>query len=173
MLEPEAGPGNRTERMEPMKFAPKQVLAALALAGLGAVAVAQPAPAASGLGGPGAGGHGMMMRHHDPAKMEQRRTEHLARLKQKLQLSPGQEQAWTTFTAAMPKPPARPDRAEMDKLSTPERLDRMKAMRDARTADMDRMSTATKAFYAQLTPEQKKVFDQEAIPRRHGGHHGH
>ncbi|MBE7940989.1 MULTISPECIES: Spy/CpxP family protein refolding chaperone [Ramlibacter] len=159
-----------------MRNAPKHLLAAMLLATLAAAANAQtpPSPPLAGAGPGGPGGPGMMMPHHaDPAKMAQRRAEHLARLKQKLQLTPAQEPAWQAFTAAMPQPPAqRPDPAEMEKLSTPERLDRMKAMRDARAADMDRMSAATKSFYAQLTPQQQKVFDQSAMPRHGGWHHG-
>ena len=60
-------------------------------------------------------------------------------------------------------------RAEFDKLSTPERLDRMQAMADKRHARMAERAEAIKALYAQLTPEQQKVFDAEAMP---GGHHG-
>jgi len=39
---------------------------------------------------------------------------------------------------------------------------------------MSERAAATKAFYAQLTPEQQKVFDAEALPaRRRGQHHRH
>jgi periplasmic protein CpxP/Spy len=73
------------------------------------------------------------------------------------------------------KPPAnfrRPERGELDKLTTPERIDRMRAMRAARAVEMDRRGNATKTFYAALSPEQKKVFDDLAARRGHGrGHH--
>lgn len=99
----------------------------------------------------------------------------LAGLKEKLQLSAEQEAAWDTFAAGA-QPGSRSQdmdrkamRDEFDKLSTPERLDRMQAMADKRHARMAERAQAIKAFYAQLTPEQQKVFDTEAMP---GGHHG-
>ena len=91
----------------------------------------------------------------------------MAELKTKLQISPAQEGAWTSFTQAM-KPPAQgmdamPDRAAMEKLSTPERMDKMRAMRTQRAAEMDQHDVAVKAFYAQLNAEQKKTFDAAAL----------
>lgn len=105
-----------------------------------------------------------------------------ADLKAKLKLTAEQEGAWTTFTGAM-KPPAqmdpkRLDRAEMDKLSTPERIDKMRALRTehmtAMNAAMDKREDATKAFYAALNADQKKVFDAEhaRMGGRHGEHRG-
>lgn len=117
--------------------------------------------------------HGMM--GHGQHHGEHRAKQHAARaeaLKQKLQLTPAQEGAWTTFTNAMQPGarPAMPDRAEMAKLNTPERLDRMRALRTQRAAEMDRRAEAVKAFYATLTPEQQKTFDTETA--QHVGHHG-
>jgi periplasmic protein CpxP/Spy len=121
----------------------------------------------------------------DPAKMQERMARmrermarHMAEFKQKLQLSPGQEAAWNNFMAALN--PANPnahriDRAELAKLPTPERNDRMRAQRAERNAEMDKRADATKTFYASLTPEQKKAFDAETVKRgRHGpgGHRG-
>ena len=65
----------------------------------------------------------------DPAKMQSWMDKRNASLKAVLKLTAAQEGAWTTYTAAM-KPPVgmmgtRPDRAEMDKLTTPERIDRV------------------------------------------------
>src|SRR3989344_476109 len=62
--------------------------------------------------------------------------------------------------------PASLDRQNMDKLTPPERIDRMRAMRAQHAAEADRRGEATKAFYAALTPEQQKTFDAQA-------HHGH
>jgi protein CpxP len=113
-------------------------------------------------------GHGGM-HHRDPAKMEQMHAKHLADLKAQLKITATQEPAWTTFSDAM-KPSAgmmgkRPDRAEMDKLTTPERIDKMRALHKehmaAMEAVMDKRGEATKAFYAVLGAEQKKVFDAE------------
>ncbi|MGZ5272445.1 MAG: Spy/CpxP family protein refolding chaperone [Ramlibacter sp.] len=149
--------------------------ALVAGAGLAAAQTQPGAPVAPAApGGPEA--HG---RHVDPAKMAERMNRHLADLKQKLQLSPAQEGAWTSFANAMqPQAPMqRPDPQAMAGLSTPERIDQMRAMRDRRNAEMDRRAEATKAFYAQLTPEQKKTFDAETArmghgPQGHGDMHG-
>ena len=118
--------------------------------------------------GEGMAGHEGMQRH-DPAKMAQMHARHLSNLKARLKLTASQEAAWTAFTEAM-KPPAdmlakRPDRAEMDKLSTPERLDKMRTLHKEHMAvidaGMDKRAEATKTFYFALTAEQKKTFDAE------------
>ena len=74
------------------------------------------------------------------------------------------------------KPPAnrmqRPDRAEFERMTTPERIDRMRAMRAARQAEMDKRMDATKTFYATLNPVQKRVFDLETARRGHRGGEG-
>jgi Spy/CpxP family protein refolding chaperone len=110
-----------------------------------------------------------MRERMEPAKMEAYMLKRAAELKAKLKLTASQEGAWTTFAAAM-KPPARPtanlpERAELDKLSTPERIDKMHALRVQRTTEinaaMDKRDEAVKTFYAALTPEQQKVFDAE------------
>lgn len=107
----------------------------------------------------------------DPAQMQERMKGHMAQqaaeLKSKLKLSAAQESAWSLYSSAMQIPPnmKRPQRSEMDKLSTPERLDKMQELRKERDAEMDKRYDATKAFYAQLTPEQKTIFDANT---RHG-----
>jgi len=103
----------------------------------------------------------------------------LADLKQKLQITPAQEGAWTAFTTALQptQPMQRPNRDEFAQLTTPERIDRMRQLRNQRMAEMDRRGDATKTFYAALTPAQQKVFDAQTLrgpwgqgePR--GGHH--
>lgn len=155
----------------------KRLLVAALLASLGlAAAQTPPAPAAGPAGGPPAA---QGMERHDPARMHQRmqerRARHLAELKEKLKLSPAQESAWTAFTAAIQLPAAprvRPDRAELEKLSTPERIDRMQAFMAERDAQMRRYADATKTFYAALTPEQKKSFDDQTLRHFRRGHHG-
>ena len=119
--------------------------------------------------------HGRM----DPAKMEQMVNQHLADFKAKLKITPSQEGAWTTFANAM-KPSGemmgkRPDRADMEKLPLPERIDKMRALRKehmaAMEANMDKRDDAIKTFYATLTPEQKKIADAEhnKMMARHPG----
>lgn len=122
-----------------------------------------------GPGGMMAGGPGMGRRgHHDPEK-------HAQHLRDVLQLTAAQEPALQAFLAATKPPehpphPARPgpdgDKAEHKPLTTPERLDRQAAMMDKHRAAFEKRATATRAFYAQLTPAQKKAFD--ALPMMHG-----
>ena len=124
--------------------------------------------------------HAGMQRHGDPAKMQEARARHQAELKAKLNLSPTQEGAWASYAAATQPPAnmaARMDpehrkkmHEDMQKLTTPERIDRMNVMKAERDAEMAKRSAATKAFYAQLTPQQQQVFDVNAM--RHGPHHG-
>lgn len=109
------------------------------------------------------------------AGWEAKRTRHLAALKEKLELAPGQEAAWNAFVeATRPAAGMGPGRAamrdELAKLDTPQRLDRMLAMSEARRVRLLERAEATKAFYAQLTPDQQRVFDAEALPGRHHGH---
>lgn len=126
------------------------------------------------------GMHGMGMSHHgmgkmDPAKMQARMDKRHAALKTELKLTAAQEPAWTAFLESHKSPAgmkgqppaAMPDLA---KLTTPERIDKMKELRAQRmsemTAAMDKRAEATKTFYAVLTPEQQKVFDTQAMQGR-------
>lgn len=123
--------------------------------------------------------------HKMHAKMGERHAEHLTALKSKLKLEPGQENAWAAFSQNMQAPAkamAHPDRAAMQKLTTPERIDQMQAHKVARDADMQKRAEATKTFYAALNAEQKKIFDSETARAMsgmdhkmgsEGGHHGH
>jgi len=113
----------------------------------------------------------------DGEHMGLRMKHHMQKLKTELKLTAEQEPAWAAMASAMTPPtrPPRPDRAEMEKLSMPERLDKMKQMmsqhHEARMAEMDKHATAVRTFYALLTPEQKKTFDAKAIPGwMHGPH---
>jgi periplasmic protein CpxP/Spy len=166
-------------------FFKSKLAAVCLLAGLGfagsAMAFGQ---GGGGMGGGGMGGmhgmhgegHGKMGGHgpRDPAKRQERMNQHLGELKAKLQITAAQEGAWTAFTANMQAPAGKGPMShadhkkmaeEMQKLTTPERIDRMKAMRAERQAMMDKRAEGVKAFYAALTPEQRKVFDAES--------HGH
>jgi len=160
----------------------QQLLAASLLAAFGLAAIAQtPAAPPAGRGAPemhAQRGHMNM----DPAKAQEMRQirmeRRLAALKLKLAIAPAQEGAWNTWAAALKPttPMQRPDRAEFERLSTPERIDRMRAMRTARQGEMDKRMDATKVFYGALNADQKKVFDGEAMRMLsrggRGGHHG-
>lgn len=181
----------RTSYLRPLVMT--AVLSALAFA-----ASAQMGQPGQGVPGPMAGPQGpqapMMRMHGGPggpdaaawqAQRAERQARHLAALKTRLQLSPNQEAAWTSFTNAMkPQEPLVRDRAafraEMEKLSTPERIDRMQQLRKQAGERMDARMNAVKTFYAQLNPAQQKVFDLESHAwmaergrhGRHGGGHG-
>lgn len=189
-----------------MAFFPRHLAATAVLAALALPALAQPAPPApaaapstqSQPGHPmhhGHGhGHGDAERHQrqapDRAQMQERMAQHQAALKQSLQLTAEQEPAWNTFIGTM-HPEERTARLgrlspqELQQLTTPERIDRMRALRAQRSAEADRMGEAVKQFYAQLTPAQQKTFDAqtwrhhrgmgsmgERQGRREGKHHG-
>ena len=154
-------------------------LVAAALGGASLSVWAQTTPPAAA---PQAGAHpmhGQMM-----PRMKAHHEQHLQELKAKLQLSAEQESAWSAFASAMAMPtqrPGRPDWNEVANLSTPERIDRMKALRQQRqtemNAQMDRRGEASKAFYAGLNGDQKKRFDDETrkhmAQRGEHGSHGH
>ena len=147
-------------------FVATALLTALALPVLAQTAAAPAAqPATSAKAPDGRHAHHHNRHHGDRAE---RHAKHLADLKGQLQLTAAQEPAWTTFTTALQpgERPARLDRKNMDQLTTPERIDRMRALRAQHAAEADRRGEATKAFYATLTPEQQKTFDAQA-------HHPH
>lgn len=154
-------------------------LAAAALAGVGLVQASGPHPDERSH----SHAHGAKDSERGAKGFERRMTE----LKSKLQLTPAQEGAWTKFAEAM-RPAAtapRPDHEAMMKLPTPERIDQMRALHQQHAAQMDQRGEAAKAFYASLTPEQKKRFDEQTarMMARRGGmggdhheyhdHHGH
>ncbi|MES2757851.1 MAG: Spy/CpxP family protein refolding chaperone [Pseudomonadota bacterium] len=148
----------------------KHVLIALIVSGFGSAAIAQTAPAPEG-------------RHGHAATQEQRIAkwgEHFAKRQAKLhaalQLTSAQEPAWAAYQAAIkPAPMAgRGDRAGWAALSAPARMEKMIAMAKQHTAAMESKLGPLNAFYATLTPAQKKVFDENTRGGRggHGGHHG-
>jgi protein CpxP len=124
------------------------------------------------------GKSGCEARHgqHIHAKWEERRAEHLSELKGKLELKPEQEAAWSAFANASQQGLRSMSRdrqarhGEFEKLNTPQRLDRMLAISDARHARLAERAEVIKAFYDQLTPGQQGVFDAEAMPNRRGDH---
>ena len=142
-----------------MKASIKSTLLVAALATSALTALAQPGPGPGA--GPGAGPAGGPGLNQPDADRRARMQERAAALKARLKLSAEQEGAWTTYVAAM-KPPAKPplpSRTEIAKLSTPERLDRMRELRKQHEAEFDQRDAATRAFYGTLSAEQKKIFD--------------
>jgi Spy/CpxP family protein refolding chaperone len=108
----------------------------------------------------------------DPAK----RAEHFAQRQQKLRdalkLSAAQETAWNTYIAAIkPQTPVgRPDRVDFKSLPAPERLEKRIELQKEHLAKQESHLAALKTFYAVLTPEQQKTFDQATL--HEGRHHG-
>lgn len=111
------------------------------------------------------------------ARMGEQFAKRQADLKAKLALTADQESAWTAFTAAMTPPGMsgmpRMNHAEMQALTTPQRIEKMQAMKAERDNQMAKRLDATKAFYSTLTPEQQKVFDAQPMRGMHGGQGGH
>ena len=155
----------------------KQLAVAGLLAGLGFAAFAQPQqpmPMQPGQGQP----HMMMHGGDHGQMMQERMARRLNDLKQQLQITAAQEGAWNNWTQSM-RPaanrPQRPNFVEMARMTTPQRIDRMRELRNQRNAEHDRRADATKAFYAQLSAQQQKVFDEQSMGlfgRGGGGRHG-
>jgi Spy/CpxP family protein refolding chaperone len=159
----------------------KNVLTALAALSMGAAALGAHAQSAQQSGASQDGRHAHAVTKEQRAEHAARR---VARLHDELKITPAQENAWNTFVATM-KPQARgerggehmqrPDRAARAKLSAPERMAKHIEMQKQRTAAMEQRLGALNSFYAVLTPEQKKTFDEKAarFQGRFGGHGGH
>ena len=87
--------------------------------------------------------------------------QHQTELHDTLQLSQAQQPAWATFVADITPPTKslRIDRAAMEKLTTPERMQQQLSLLQEQEAKMAANLLALKTFYATLTPEQQKQFD--------------
>jgi len=144
-------------------LAPLALGGVIVASGLATASLAQqpPLPATAHPDRPG-GRDGM--RHADPQTRAAMRAE---RLRAVLQLRPDQEPALKAFLDAH-QPPAgergkfRERRQEMAAMTTPQRLDAQRARMTEMQARFDRHVTATKRFYAQLSPAQQKAFDAMA-----------
>lgn len=155
----------------------KSVLIGVTVMGLGSAAFTAQAQRA-GDNRPGetrsaTGGH----ERHGDGKFSERMARRQAELHDKLKLNATQEAAWKTFIADVAQRPmgTRPDRAEFAKLSAPERMERMLAQMKVREAHMATRLASVRKFYATLTPEQQKVFNESFGGGRgrhgRGGHH--
>ena len=107
-----------------------------------------------------------------PEKKREHMQRRQAALHDQLKLTPAQEPAWKTYVAGV-TPTDREkrwsDRAAMERMSAPERLEKHIAMNKERDARMVSRLSALKTFYAVLTPEQQQVFNNQTM---HGGKHG-
>jgi Spy/CpxP family protein refolding chaperone len=118
--------------------------------------------------------------HQRFTEMKQRREQRLHDL---LQIRPDQDAAFRVFLAAVEQ--ARPQRGReagprrgpgpQARLSAPERLDRLTQRAAERQQRLQKTTAAVKTFYAVLSAEQRKAFDELPLIRigdRHGGHRG-
>ncbi len=112
------------------------------------------------------------------AKRVEMRAARQARLAESLKLTPAQQPVWQAFVASM-TPPQKGERAgqrltkeQRAALTAPQRLERRIALQKQRTARMEARLSALNSLYAALTPEQRKLFDEQQQHRRGGRHHG-
>jgi len=111
-------------------------------------------------------------------KMKAGMEKHHNMMHDKLKITAGQEAAWKTFIDAT-KPAMmergekmRADRKAMEGLSTPARMEKMLERSKEHLAQMQKHLDALKTFYAVLTPEQQKIFDDSHQRMRHGMQRG-
>lgn len=115
-------------------------------------------------------GMGPMGGERAQGRMGERMKQHQQRLHDALKLTPDQEKAWSKYQESAPfaKNDRREQWAEMDKLSAPERADKMLEMQRQHQDAMSKHVAAMKEFYGQLTPEQQKTFDAQSMSRQRG-----
>jgi len=112
------------------------------------------------------------------AKRLEHRAARQARLAETLKLTPAQQPVWQAFVASTApqgeRAGQRLNKEQRAALTAPQRLERRIAMQKARTARMEARLSALNSLYAALTPEQRKVFDEQGQHRggRHHGGHG-
>lgn len=98
-----------------------------------------------GCGGPMMGG---MMKHE---RMDKLREQHQTKIHEALKLSSTQEAAWQKLIASHKDHPQ-----ELEKLPVPERMEKI-------ISHMQKHLAVLKEFYALLTPEQRKTFDESML----------
>jgi periplasmic protein CpxP/Spy len=181
-----------------MRAIPRAVVGLFAAAALASVSTLALAPAAPA-GGPPSAEQRAAWKAKAEQRMHEHMEMHARHLHDLLQLRPDQDAALQSLLAAFapshvdqmgdhhmgPGAPGHMDHHmgpgadghdDLAKLTTPERLDKMATMMAEHTArrqaEFQKHAEAIKAFYAVLSPEQKRAFD--AMPQHlFGGMHGH
>ena len=157
-----------------MKTFKKTILTGLAALSMGAAAIGAHAQTAAAQQRPD---HPHLTHEQRQAKMADFMARREARLHDDLHITAAQESAWSSFVASM-KPAARGehmDRAAWAGLPAPQRMQKMIELSKRRTAMMESRLAALDSFYSVLTPQQKKVFDEQTSHGMGGhgfGHHG-
>lgn len=126
-----------------------------------------------------AGAAATLTQEQKHARWSERAAARQQKLREQLKLTASQDAAFASYIAAR-KPQRLGQKVERDAwktMSTPARMElRLERARGRLTA-MENQVAATKAFYAVLTPEQQKVFDENSARRGWGhggrGHRGH
>ena len=99
---------------------------------------------------------------------------HMSMLHDSLKLSTDQETAWNEFSSKMkPVRMERPDRKDWKHMSAPDRLDKALDLLKSREKALADRAAAVHTFYAALTPDQQKIFDQRFEAYHHERRHGH
>lgn len=113
---------------------------------------------------------GQMGARQADGRFAERMKMHQQRVHDALKLTPQQEPAWAKYQESHPfaGKANRPDPAEMAKLTVPERADKMLEFQKQHQDAMSKHVIAMKDFYAQLTPEQKKTFDEQTQMGKRG-----
>jgi hypothetical protein len=93
----------------------------------------------------------------------------IEQLHQALHLAPAQEGAWQLYRSAADAPDKAQARRRsasglFRRLDAPHRMDLVEAEMREELNDLQRQSQALKAFYAVLSPEQRRVFDERTLP---------
>ena len=107
------------------------------------------------------------------AKWGERAAMHQQKLHDLLKLTPSQDSAWASYTAAARSAHPRGERGERGAwktMSAPQRMEKRIEMAKQHIGAMETQLAALNTFYSVLTPEQKKLFDANSIGR--GGHRG-
>ena len=124
---------------------------------------------------------------HNPGLMQKirdmkglRHAQHLEALKTTLKILPEQDSKWAAFANSMKPAGPRQDKRfleDIDRLTTPERIDKMMAFKAQRDTELNKRAEAVKTFYSVLTEDQKKIFDQHTTKimgkmahKQSGGH---
>jgi protein CpxP len=132
------------------------------------------APPAPEQGGPDHGAMQGMHQERQGGDFKERIARRQAVLHDKLKLTGNQEAAWKTYIAAAtpPAPPARPERGQWEKMSAPDRMEKMMGMMKEREGHMATHLAAMKTFYATLSPLQQQIFNDNVGGGMGGHRHG-
>ena len=159
-----------------MKHLRATLVSGLMAAGLASAVYAAP-PTPAGAAPDHGGMQGMQGMEHGSEHQREAMARRQAVLHDKLKLTGSQEAAWKTYIEAIKPPqaqgqPGRTERADWEKLSAPERMEKMLSMMKEREARMTTHLAAMKTFYATLSPLQQQIFNDNVGGRMHARHGG-